>query len=85
MSVASLLALSAMLFAPVIAQGAGSPQYNYMYQKPLPIPEIAKPIFTVDSNGTTVEYYSVTVESFTQQVYPNLGPAHMIGCVFAHH
>lgn len=30
-------------------------------------------------NGQTVQYYTCTIEPFTQQVYPNLGPAHLTG------
>lgn len=29
--------------------------------------------------GRTVDYYSVVIEPFQQQVYPNLGPADLIG------
>lgn len=68
-----------MAVSPVLGQGAGSPQYNYMYQVALPIPPIAQPIFSVEEQGTIVDYYSITIEDFTQQVYPNLGPAHLTG------
>lgn len=30
-------------------------------------------------NGTEVQFYSLTIEPYTQQVYPNLGPAHFVG------
>lgn len=63
----------------VRAQGAGSPKYNYMYQYPLPIPPIAQPQFSVNQDGTIVDYFYIAIEDFTQQIYPNLGPAHMTG------
>jgi len=31
------------------------------------------------SDGRTINYYSNTIEAFTQQVYPNLGSAHLTG------
>ena len=58
---------------------AGSPTYNYMYQYPLPIPSIATPEFEETVDGRNVQFYNVTIEPFTQQVYPNLGPAHLVG------
>ncbi|KAK5767356.1 hypothetical protein LTS12_002509 [Elasticomyces elasticus] len=60
-------------------QSAGSPAYNYMYQNPLPIPAVAVPDFTDVFDGRTVQFYTCTIEPFTKQVYPNLGPAHMTG------
>ncbi|KAK3674832.1 hypothetical protein LTR78_005176 [Recurvomyces mirabilis] len=60
-------------------QSAGSPAYNYMFQNPLPIPAVAVPEFTETFNGRSVQFYTSTVEPFTKQVYPNLGPAHMTG------
>ncbi|CAK4030650.1 hypothetical protein AC579_6322 [Lecanosticta acicola] len=60
-------------------QSAGSPTYNYIFQFPLPIPAVAQPAFTETINGKTVQYYETTVSSFQRQIYPNLGPANMIG------
>ena len=60
-------------------KSAGSPAYNYMYQKPLPIPSIAVPDFEETVDGRTVQFYSTTIEPFTAQVYPNLGPVHLTG------
>lgn len=75
------VALGLATVGHVYAQGlgAGSPQYNYIYQYPVPLPPIAQPLFSIDNNGTTVDYYSLTIESFTKQVYPNLGPASLTG------
>jgi bilirubin oxidase len=30
-------------------------------------------------NDTKVEFYNATIDKFTQQVYPNLGPANLVG------
>ena len=30
-------------------------------------------------DGQTIQFYTSTVESFTKQIYPNLGPAHLTG------
>ena len=60
-------------------KSAGSPAYNYMYQYPLPIPPVAVPEFEETVDGRTVQFYSTTIEPFTAQIYPNLGPAHLTG------
>ncbi|KAH9825623.1 Multicopper oxidase [Teratosphaeria destructans] len=60
-------------------QTAGSPAYNYMFQFPCPIPEVAEPEYTQTIGGRTIQFYSSTVEPFTKQIYPNLGPAHLVG------
>lgn len=33
----------------------------------------------ITPDGRTVQFYSATIEPFTQQVYPNLGPANLVG------
>lgn len=58
---------------------AGSPTYDYMFEVPLPMGSIAQPKYTQTVNGIPIDYYEVTIESFEQQVYPNLGPAHLTG------
>ncbi|KAK5132087.1 hypothetical protein LTR08_000337 [Meristemomyces frigidus] len=50
-----------------------------MFQYPLPVPPIAQPDFEETVDGRSVQFYSATVEPFTAQVYPNLGPAHLTG------
>ncbi|KAI7163252.1 Cupredoxin [Hortaea werneckii] len=88
----NMLALSLAAASSVSAQGfigppwrgagrsAGSPDYSdYLYQSPLPIPPVAQPDFTETVDGRQVEFYTMTIEPFTQQVYPNLGAAHLIG------
>ncbi|WPG97477.1 Hypothetical protein R9X50_00025300 [Acrodontium crateriforme] len=60
-------------------QSAGSPAYNYMFEKPLPIPAIAQPSFETRVNGRTIQYFESTIEPLTLQIYPDLGPAHLVG------
>lgn len=60
-------------------QSAGSPSYDYMFEVPLPQGSTAQPSYTTEVNGIPIDYYEITIESFTQQVYPELGPAHLIG------
>ena len=60
----------------IIAQ---SPAYTWLYEYPLPVPPIAQPAYTEHVNGQTIQYFELTIEAFDQQVYPNLGPAHLIG------
>lgn len=62
-----------------LGKSAGSPTYNYIFQKELPIPQVAQPMFTENIDGRTIQYYETTVESFQQQVYPDLGPANLVG------
>nr|POE77559.1 bilirubin oxidase [Quercus suber] len=67
---------------PSTWRGAGqsvSPAYNYIFQMPLPIPAVAQPQYTETKDGRTINYYSSTIQPFTSQVYPNLGPAHLVG------
>lgn len=49
------------------------------FQYPLPIPQVAQPLFTETVDGRSVQFYENTIEPFTKQIYPNLGPAHMTG------
>ncbi|KAK4988246.1 hypothetical protein LTR50_004072 [Elasticomyces elasticus] len=63
----------------VRAQSASSPPYNYMYQFPVPVPPIAAPAFTEVIDGIPRNYYEMTVEPFQKTVFPNLGPANLVG------
>ncbi|KAL8388113.1 hypothetical protein RB595_009451 [Gaeumannomyces hyphopodioides] len=58
-----------------------SPPYKYIYNFPLPIPPVKQPlqVVTNTSTGRPIWYYEVEIKPFTQQVYPNLGPARMVG------
>ncbi|KAK4634969.1 Bilirubin oxidase [Fulvia fulva] len=60
-------------------KSAGSPEYKWIFENPLPIPEIAQPAFTETINGRQVQYYESEIKPFEQQVYPNLGTAKLIG------
>lgn len=71
--------IDAILPNPGAGRSAGSPEYTWLFEYPLPIPEVAQPLFTETVNGIPIEYYETTIEPFQQQVYPNLSPANLIG------
>ncbi|ORX99874.1 Cupredoxin [Clohesyomyces aquaticus] len=58
-----------------------SPVYKDIYQNPLPFPPNKAPKYqyTNASTGATIDYYEVEVKPFTQQVYPGLKPAQLVG------
>jgi hypothetical protein len=58
---------------------ASSPEYPYLFAAPLPIPEVAKPIFTEVVNDVPIDYYEMTIESFDTQLFPDRGPTTLIG------
>ncbi|KAI4731377.1 Cupredoxin [Aureobasidium sp. EXF-10728] len=58
---------------------AGSPTYSAIFQNPLPIAPIATPASSANVNGQQIDFYEVTVEPFQKQVYPDLGPANLVG------
>jgi hypothetical protein len=60
-------------------RSAGSPEYTWLFENALPIPEVAQPLFTETVNGIPIQYFETTIEPFQQQIYPNLGPANLIG------
>lgn len=60
-------------------QTAGSPEYKWIFEYPLPIPEVAQPVFTETINGRQIQYYEQDIRPFEKQVYPDLGTAKMIG------
>lgn len=64
---------------PLFDIKASSPPYTWLYEYPLPIPKIAQPIYTETVSGQKIEYFEITIEAFDQQIYPNLGPAHLVG------
>ena len=56
-----------------------SPAYPWVFENPLPIPPIAQPVSEETVNGRTVQYFEHTIEAFEYQIYPNLGPTHLVG------
>ncbi|KAK8117907.1 uncharacterized protein PG998_006188 [Apiospora kogelbergensis] len=64
-----------------ILKDGGSPEYPLIYRVPLPIPPIKQPKMTVTNpvTGKDIWYYELETRPFTQQVYPNLGPATLVG------
>jgi len=64
---------------PGEGNSATSPEYPYLFAAPLPIPEIAQPIFTETVNGVPIDYYEMTIESFDTQLFPDRGPTTLTG------
>lgn len=62
-----------------------SPEYPYVFANPLPVPEIAVPIFTEEVNGVPIDYYQLTIEEFESQLFPDRGPTKLIGYVWYRH
>lgn len=56
-----------------------SPAYPWLFEYPLPIAPVAQPLFSEEVNGRTIQYFELIIEAFEQQIYPNLGPAHLVG------
>ncbi|KAK7184048.1 multicopper oxidase [Paraphaeosphaeria sporulosa] len=58
----------------------GSPAYT-LYSAALPIPEVATPKYKITNPVTQKEiwYYEFEIKPFTQQVYPKLKPARLVG------
>ena len=92
MSLVSLAMAIGLIASPALAQGppggggppggagASSPAYNYIFQNPLPIPEVATPQFSEQIDGRTIDYYQMEIKAVQKQIYPNLpSPANMVG------
>ncbi|KAK8015953.1 blue copper oxidase cueO precursor [Apiospora marii] len=64
-----------------ILKDGGSPEYPIIYRVPLPIPPVKQPKMTMTNpiTGKDIWYYELETRPFTQQVYPNLGPATLVG------
>ncbi|KAI5211905.1 hypothetical protein AUEXF2481DRAFT_36948 [Aureobasidium subglaciale EXF-2481] len=58
---------------------AGSPRYDAIFQNSLPLAPIATPASSTNVNGQQIDFYEVTIEPFQKQVYPDLGPANLVG------
>ncbi|KAI1841538.1 hypothetical protein JX265_013503 [Neoarthrinium moseri] len=58
-----------------------SPEYPLIYKVALPIPPVKQPkkVITNPVTGKPIWYYEIEIRPFEQQVYPNLGPARLIG------
>ncbi|KAK2008435.1 bilirubin oxidase [Colletotrichum eremochloae] len=78
------LAVVFALVSDTLAKDWESPEYKWLYEFPLPIPPpktekfpnqpIINPI-----TGKKIRYYEIEIKEFTAQVYPNLGPAKLVG------
>ncbi|KAM0716075.1 hypothetical protein Q7P37_008589 [Cladosporium fusiforme] len=56
-----------------------SPEYPYVFANPLPVPEVAVPIFTEEVNGVPIDYYELTIEEFESKLFPDRGPTKLVG------
>ncbi|KZL80040.1 bilirubin oxidase [Colletotrichum incanum] len=78
------LAIVVALASNALAKDWESPEYKWLYEFPLPIPPpktekfpnqpIINPV-----TGKKIRYYEIEIKEFTSQVYPNLGPAKLVG------
>lgn len=80
-SLKAMLCLVAGLIANVsLAKDWESPPYNFLYQFPMPLAPVKKPLksFTF-ANGPPIDYFEVDIKPFEQQIYPNLGKTRLVG------
>jgi len=58
-----------------------SPVYKQIFQNSLPIPQNKDKLYTYTNatTGNEIDYYEVDVKPYTQQVYPGLKPARLVG------
>ncbi|CUS08786.1 unnamed protein product [Tuber aestivum] len=78
----STAALAALLPLFVNAQIARvSPAYNYEFQFPLPIMPVKVPTtsYTNATTGVTIDFYEVTMQAITKNLFPDLGDANLVG------
>ncbi|KAI8268695.1 Bilirubin oxidase [Colletotrichum sp. SAR11_239] len=78
---ASHLVAAMALFEGSSAKDWLSPEYRFFYQFPLPIPPVKQPKMSITNPVTNkqIDYYEVDIVPFKQQVYPNKGPASLVG------
>ncbi len=58
-----------------------SPVYNYIFTFPLPIPGrmTRQSTYTNSTTGQRIDFYNINIKKFQRQIYPNLGPANLVG------
>ncbi|PVI06720.1 Cupredoxin [Periconia macrospinosa] len=58
-----------------------SPEYPLLFRSPLPIPPVLQPKLKMTNpvTGKEMWYYEMEIRPFTQQVYPTLRPARLVG------
>ncbi|KAK7914450.1 hypothetical protein PG985_012153 [Apiospora marii] len=83
MAFSTLVRLTAALsvLGTTLAKDWESPEYKWLYQFPLPIPQTKAVSRTVPhpSTGKDINYYEVEIKELKQQVYPDRGPATLVG------
>ncbi|KAK1980545.1 bilirubin oxidase [Colletotrichum cereale] len=78
------LAVVFALVSDTLAKDWESPEYKWLYEFPLPIPPAKAEKFPDQPiinpvTGKKIRYYEIEIKQFTAQVYPNLGPATLVG------
>ncbi|KAK1593847.1 multicopper oxidase [Colletotrichum navitas] len=78
---ASHLAATMALLEASSAADWISPEYRYIYQFPMPIPPLKQPKMSINNPVTNkpIDYYEVDIMPFKQQIYPDRGPASLVG------
>jgi bilirubin oxidase len=89
----TLLWVASLASVPLVL--AKSPTYSAIFQNPLPVAPIATPArleladghqvsrlivrSSTNVNGQQIDFFEVTIEPFQKQIYPDLGPANLVG------
>jgi len=81
LSTLNSVALAILAAHPVLGKDWESPAYTWLYQFPLPIPPVKTPAMTITNPVTSnpIDYYEVNINAFQSTVYPNKGPADLVG------
>ncbi|KAK8075060.1 multicopper oxidase [Apiospora hydei] len=83
MAFSTLIRLTAALsvLGTTLAKDWESPEYKWLYQYPLPIPQTKALNRTIPHpvTGKDINYYEVEIKELKQQVYPDRGPATLVG------
>ncbi|KAK8122129.1 Bilirubin oxidase 2 [Apiospora sp. TS-2023a] len=83
MAFSTLIRLTAALsvLGTTLAKDWESPEYKWLYQFPLPIPQTKalNRVIPHPTTGKDINYYEVEIKELKQQVYPDRGPATLVG------
>jgi hypothetical protein len=75
--------VEAILVSQALADDSSwlSPVYKHTFQYELPIPPTKVKSYTYknESSGNEIDFYEVDVKLYKQQIYPDLGPATLVG------
>ncbi|OLN95270.1 Bilirubin oxidase 1 [Colletotrichum chlorophyti] len=84
LSLRQSLAILLGLATETLCKDWESPAYTWLYEFPLPIPSVKTERFPDQPvinpvTGNKIRYYEIEIKEFSQKVYPNLGPAKLVG------